>query len=161
MCPIENCHRDTGHLWQPLTDSRNVQGALHQPEWAATVTEEVQALVQNGTWEITTLPEGKRLVGCKWMFSIKHNADGSINRYKARLMAKGFIQSYGVDYEGTLALVAKLNSVRVILSLTVNLDWPLYQLDIKNAFLNGELAVYMQIPPRLKSSNTSNMVCNL
>ena len=132
-------------------------------EWAAAVTEEVQALVKSGTWEITSIPEGKKAVGCKWIFSIKYNVDGSINRYKARLVTKVFTQSYGVDYEETFAPVAKLNFVRVILSLAANLDWPLHQLDIKNAFLNGELEeeVYMQIPPRLESPNTSNMVCKL
>lgn len=94
---------------------------------------------------------------------MKYNADGSVNRYKARLVAKGFTQSYGVDYEETFAPVAKLNSVRVILSLAANLDWPLHQLDIKNAFLNGDLEeeVYMQIPPGLESSSTANMVCRL
>lgn len=117
---------------------KNIQEALQQPEWAATVTEEVKALVKNNTWEITPLPEGKKQVGCKWIFSTKYNADGSINRYKARLVAKGFTQSYGIDYEETFAPAAKLNSVRVILSVAANLDWPLHQLDIKNAFLNGE-----------------------
>jgi IS30 family transposase len=141
----------------------NIQEALQKPEWAAAVTEEVQALVRNGTWEITVIPEGKKAVGCKWIFSIKHNADGSINRYKARLVAKEFTQSYGVDYEETFAPVAKLNSVRVLLSLEANLDWPLHQLDIKNAFLNGELEeeVYMQIPSGLESPGTANMVCRL
>jgi len=68
-------------------------------------------LAKNNTWEITTLPKGKRPVGCKWIFTIKYNADGSINRYKAKLVAKGFTQSYGVDYEETFAPVAKINSV--------------------------------------------------
>lgn len=142
---------------------RNIQEALQKPEWAAAVTEEVQALVKNGTWEVTTIPKGKTTVGCKWIFTVKCNADGSINRYKARLVAKGFTQSYGVDYEETFAPVAKLNSVRVLLSLAVNLDWPLHQLDIKNAFLNGELEeeVYMKIPPGLESPSNSNMVCRL
>lgn len=102
-------------------------------------------------------------MGCKWIFSIKYNVDGSINRYKAQLVAKGFTQSYGVDSEETFAPVAKLNYVRIVLSLAANLDWPLHQLDIKNAFLNGELEeeVYMQIPSGLESPNTSNMVCKL
>ena len=71
------------------------------------------------------------------MFTVKHKTDGTIDRYKARLVAKGFTQTYGIDYEETFASAAKMNSIRILLSLTTNLDWPLHQLDVKNAFLNG------------------------
>ena len=101
--------------------------------------EELRALEKNHTWDFANLPAGKKPVGCKWIFLVKHNADGSINRFKARLVAKGFTQSYGIDYEETFAPVAKLNSIRVPLSLAANLDWPLHQLDVKNAFLNCDL----------------------
>ena len=142
---------------------RDIQEALQNPKWVAAVKEEVQALEKSGTQEVSTLPEGKKTVGCKWIFSVKYNASGSVNRYKARLVAKGFTQSYGIDYEETFAPMAKLNSVRVILSLVANLDWPLHQLHIKNAFLNGELEeeVYMNIPPRLETPRTAGKVCKL
>ena len=148
-----------------LEDDRipsNIQEALQQLEWKTAVQEEIQALEKNGTWEISKLPEGKRLVGCKWIFTMKHNPDGSINRFKARLVAKGFTQSYGIDYEETFAPVAKLNSIRVLLSVAVNLDWNLHQLDVKNAFLNGELEeeVYMKIPPSMETPENSGKVCN-
>ena len=102
-------------------------------------------------------------MGCKWIFFIKYNADGSVNRYKARLIAKGFTQTYGIDYQETFAPVAKLNTIRVLLSLAANLDWPLHQLDVKNAFLNGDLEdeVYMEIPPGFETISDVNKVCKL
>ncbi|RVX07454.1 Retrovirus-related Pol polyprotein from transposon TNT 1-94 [Vitis vinifera] len=118
---------------------------------------------QNGTWTITDLPVGKRPVGCKWIFTIKYKADGSVERFKARLVARAFTQSYGIDYQETFAPVAKLNTIRILLSLAVNQDWCLQQLDIKNAFLNGDLEeeVYMDIPPGFEESMAKNQVCKL
>ena len=110
---------------------KNIQEALLQPEWKKVVMEEVKALEKNKTWEYSKLAAEKKLVGCKWVFAVKHNADGSVNRFTARLVAKGFTQSYGIDYEEMFAPVAKLNSIRVLLSLAANLDWLLQQLDIK------------------------------
>ena len=127
----------------------SIYEALSIPKWKEAVLEEMRALKKNETWELTVLPTGKRTVDCKWIFTIKYNAEGEIDRYKARLVARGFTQTYGLDYEETFAPVAKLNTVRVLLSLAVNLDWPLRQFDVKNAFLNGELEeeVFMQPPP--------------
>ncbi|RVW85208.1 Retrovirus-related Pol polyprotein from transposon RE1 [Vitis vinifera] len=109
----------------------------------------MRALEKNHTWEVMGLPKGKTTVGCKWVFTVKYNSNGSLERYKARLVAKGFTQTYGIDYLETFAPVAKLNTVRVLLSIAANLDWPLQQLDVKNAFLNGNLEeeVYMDPPP--------------
>ncbi|RVW93875.1 Retrovirus-related Pol polyprotein from transposon TNT 1-94 [Vitis vinifera] len=96
-----------------------IQEALKISEWKKAVQDEIDALEKNGTWTITDLPVGKRPVGCKWIFTIKYKADGSVERFKARLVARGFTQSYGIDYQETFAPVAKLNTIRILLSLAV------------------------------------------
>ncbi|RVW94161.1 Retrovirus-related Pol polyprotein from transposon RE1 [Vitis vinifera] len=99
-----------------------IQEAFKISEWKKAVQDEIDALEKNGTWTITDLPIGKRSVGCKWIFTIKYKADGSVERFKARLVARGFTQSYGIDYQETFAPVAKLNTIRILLSLAINQD---------------------------------------
>ena len=107
--------------------------------------EEMKALKKNETWEICSLPKGVVPVGCKWVFIVNHKSDGTLERFKARLVAKGYPQTYEINYLETFAPVAKVNTVRVLLSLAARNDWSLHQMDVKNAFLNGELneEVYM------------------
>ena len=108
------------------------------------------------------LPKGKKTVGCRWVFIIKHKADGTIERYKAQRVVKGYTQSYGVDYQETFAPVAKLNTVRVLLSLAANQDWPLLQFAVKNAFLHGDLTeeVYMDPPPSIPNTQIQQWCVN-
>lgn len=142
---------------------KDITEALSQKEWKKAVYEEIGALEKNTTWTIVNRPIDKHVVGCKWVFTVKHKADGTIDRFKARLVAKGFTQTYGVDYNETFAPVAKLNTIRVLLSVATNLDWPLQQLDIKNAFLNGHLdeEVFMRIPPGFEERYGKENVCHL
>ena len=113
--------------------------ALPRPGWKKAVTQEIKALEKNDTWVISDLPPGKKLVGCKLVFPVKHKADGNIEKMKARLVAKGSTRSYGIDYQETFAPVAKLNTFRILFSLAANQDWPLHQSDVENVFLNGYL----------------------
>jgi len=101
--------------------------------------EEIFALEQNNMWTITNLPTDKITIGCKWVFKLKHRVDGTIERHKACIVAKGYVQSEGMDYLDTFAPIAKLTTVRFILSVAVMKNWPLKQLDVNNAFLHGDL----------------------
>ncbi|CAM8905478.1 unnamed protein product [Rhodiola kirilowii] len=109
---------------------------------------EIDTLELNGTWHITDPPPGKTIVDCKWVYRVKFNVDGSIERYKARLVAKGYTQVEGLDYQDTFAPVAKMTAVRCLLAVAAARQWPIYQLDVNNAFLHGTLdeEVYMKLP---------------
>ena len=142
---------------------QTLQEALRNKNWLHAMKEEMNALERNKTWEIVNLPKGKKTVGCKWVFTLKYRADGSLERHKARLVAKGYTQTYGIDYQETFAPVAKMNTVRVLLSLAANFGWCLQQFDVKNAFLHGDLEeeVYMEPPPGFNEMFFEKKVCRL
>ncbi|KAL0641872.1 hypothetical protein Bca4012_102526 [Brassica carinata] len=131
---------------------RSYEEAMEDKEWKESVGAEAGAMIKNDTWYESELPKGKKAVSSRCIFTIKYKADGSIERKKTRLVARGFTQTYGEDYIETFAPVAKLHTIRIVLSLAVNLGWGLWQMDVKNAFLQGELEdeVYMYPPPGLE-----------
>jgi hypothetical protein len=139
------------------------QEAKRCPKWRDAMLEEMEALDKNNTWVLTTLPPNKKIVGCKWVFTVKQNSEGKVERYKARLVAKGYSQTYGVDYGETFAPVAKMNTIRTLISIAANNKWKLFQMDVKNAFLHGDLEeeVYMEIPPGFGTQETEGKVCRL
>ena len=142
----------------------NVQDALADPKWRKAMNEEMEALQKNATWELVPLPKGMKPIGCRWVFTVNLKPDGSIDRYKAQLVAKGYAQRYGIDYQDTFAPVAKINTILFLISIATNRDWPLQQFDVQNAFLNGDLEeeVYMELSLGVKNgSSCKGEVCKL
>ncbi|WVZ55593.1 hypothetical protein U9M48_006233 [Paspalum notatum var. saurae] len=148
---------------QSVSIPRDWKEAKQDPKWKEAMLEELAALEKNKTWDLVPFPVGKKVVNCKWVYTIKQNPNGKIERYKARLVAKGYSQTYGIDYDETFAPVAKMSTVRTLISCVANFSWPLYQLDVKNAFLHGDLQekVYMEIPPGFATAQTKGKVLRL
>lgn len=115
------------------------------------------------TWELVDLPQGKDAIELKWVFRTKHNADGSIQKYKARLMAKGYAQQQGVDFDETFSPVAHFETVRTFLAVAAQLNLPVFQFDVKTAFLNGEIQeeVYVSQPEGFVVNGEESKVCRL
>ena len=111
--------------------------------------DEIKPIEKNDTFELTTLPKGYKPIGVKWVYKIKKNAKGEVKKYKARLVSKGYSQEAGIDYDEVFAPVARLETVRLIISLAAQNRWKIHQMDVKSAFLNGVLEeeVYIQQPP--------------
>ncbi|KAE8655314.1 Coatomer subunit epsilon-1 [Hibiscus syriacus] len=117
----------------------NVQDALQHKHWRAAGEMEFKALTDNNTWKLVPLPADRKVIGCKWLFRIKHNSDGFVNRFKARLVAKGYSQVPGCDFVDTFSHVVRFFTINVLLSVAASRGWQVYQVDVNNAFLKGDL----------------------
>jgi len=128
---------------------KSVGDALAHLGWRQAMLDELNALQSSGAWELVSLPSGKFVVGCRWVFAIKVGPDGTIDRLKARLVAKGYTQIFVLDYDDTFSPMEKMAFVRLFIVMAALQRWPLYQLDVKNVFLNGDLQeeIYMEQPP--------------
>ena len=125
------------------------------------MSDELAALERTSTWELVPLPPGAVPITCKWVYKVKTRSDGSVERYKARLVARGFQQEHGRDYDETFAPVAHMTTIRTLVAVAAVRRWSLSQLDVKNAFLHGDLQqeVYMVPPPGFAVS--PGLVCRL
>src|SRR5438132_6367936 len=131
--------------------------------WKEAVRSEMDSIMANGTWEITDRPYGCKPVGCKWVFKLKLRSDGTIEKYKSRLVAKGYTQKEGEDFFDTYSHVARLTTIRVLLSLAASHGLLVHQMDVKTAFLNGELEeeIYMEQPDGFIVNGHEGKVCKL
>lgn len=139
------------HLVCLLADSENItfEEAIRNKKWKEAMDEEISAIEKNKTWEMVELPNGHKPIGVKWVYKKKMTASGEIQRYKARLVAKGYRQKAGIDYEEIFAPVARMETIRLLISQSAQNGWKIYQMDVKSAFLNGVLdeVVYIEQPP--------------
>ena len=142
---------------------RSVRAAVSDPAWHAAMLDEVRALQQNQTWELVPRPTGAHVITGKWIFKKKYHADGTLERRKVRWVVRGFSQRPGLDFDQTFAPVVKPATIRVVLHLAAANDWPVHQLDVKNAFLHGELTehVYCHQPAGFVDASRPNDVCLL
>ena len=159
---IEHASIATSNSNEPATINQALNGP-NSKQWSKAVQCEFDSLKENGTWDLVDLPPGKNLVGSKWTFKHKRGPGGEITRYKARLVAQGFSQQHGVDYDEVFAPVAKFSSIRSVLAIANQLDLDVHQMDVKTAFLNGNLEeeIFMKQPEGFADKKHPNMVCKL
>ncbi|CAL5351786.1 unnamed protein product [Camellia sinensis] len=123
--------------------------AVQDPKWQQAMDEEIHAIEKNNTWELTNIPKGHKSIDVKWVYKTKLNAQSKIEKYKARLIAKGYKQHLGIDYNEVFAPLARHDTIRLVIALAALNSWPIFQLDVKSTFLYGDLQeeVYVDQPP--------------
>jgi len=144
----------------PLTVKEALDGD-NSENWKAAISEEYNALMKNETWSLTDLPANKKAIRCKWVFKTKTDHMGNIVRYKARLVAKDCAQRPGIDYLETYSPVVRYSTIRYLMSIAVQYDLDIHQMDVETAFLQGDLhdEIYMAQPDLY--TDGSQMVCKL
>ena len=162
MVYLHESESDLGIENDPVTFSQAMND-VNSDKWLEAMKDELKSMVHNEVWDLVELPEGHRKVGCKWVFKTKRDSRDNLERYKARLVAKGFTQKDGVNYKETFSPVSKKDSFRIFMALAAHYDLELYQMDVKTAFLNGNLneEVYMDQPMGFIEKGKEHMVCKL
>ena len=153
-------------LHTAIEEPANMQEALSSKfsaQWKAAADCEYQSLIENKTWELVELPTNRKTVGCKWVFKVKYGEHGEVDRFEGRLVAKGYSQKYGVDYDETFSPVFRFSSLRILLAYSVQKNMLIHQMDVTTAFLNGDLEeeIYMEQPEGYVVSGKEHMVCKL
>lgn len=136
---------------------------MSDPNWKLAMDVEMSALTDNHTWDLVPRPPTANIVGCRWLYRHKFDSHGNFDRYKGHLVAQGFSQQPGLDFDDTFIPVVKPTTIRTVLSIVVSCHWPIHQFDVKNAFLHGDLSeeVYMKQPLGYVHPSFPDHVCRL
>ncbi|CAA0830762.1 cysteine-rich RLK (RECEPTOR-like protein kinase) 8, partial [Striga hermonthica] len=131
--------------------------------WKKAMKSEIESMDSNQVWDLVEPPSGVHSIGCKWVYKRKRGADGKVETFKARFVAKGYTQKEGIDYEETFSPVAMLKSIRILLAVAAHMDYKIWKMDVKTAFLNGNLDedIYMQQPEGFIAKGQEHLVCKL
>jgi hypothetical protein len=126
-----------------------VEGAMKSMAWHTAMLDKLGSIRENKTWSLVDLPRGHKAISLKWVFKLKHDEHGEVVKHKAQLVAKGYVQRQGIDFDEVYAPVARMESVRIMLILATHLNWSVHHIDVKSSFLNGDLGeeVYVSRPP--------------
>jgi hypothetical protein len=159
----DEIHEYSGLCFLATEEPSSVDEALGEQCWRMAMEVEMESIQSNKTWELADLPAGHRAIGLKWVFKVKKNPEGKVIKHKARLVAKGYAQREGVDFEEVFAPVARIETVRLLIALAARSGWKVHHMDVKSAFLNGDLCeeVYVQQPPGFVVENGSGKVLRL
>uniref|UniRef100_A0A803PU39 Integrase catalytic domain-containing protein n=1 Tax=Cannabis sativa TaxID=3483 RepID=A0A803PU39_CANSA len=162
-CPLTHEQNGKPKALSAVCEPKIVRASLLEPHWNNTMNIEYVALKKNKTWVVVPRPANRVPIGCKWIFRVKLNEDGSVNRYKARLLAKGFHQQAGFDFSESFIPVVKVVTIQVVLTVAITNEWTIRKLDINNDFLNGDLheKIYMEQPPGFVDPKYPNYVYKL
>ena len=146
-----------------MMEPKKIGEAIDDPSWVSAMQEELAQFERNKVWQLVPQPKGKTVIDTKWVFRNKLDERGIIIRNKARLVAQGYRQEEGIDYDETFAPVARLESIQIFLAYAAYKDFKVYQMDVKSAFLNGKLQeeVYVKQPPGFEDSKHPNHVYKL
>jgi hypothetical protein len=148
-------------IWE--SEPSTFEEATSRQVWRDAIMEEYNSIMKNDVWEVVPRHEGKSVMTSKWLYKLKHAADGNIEKYKSRFVAWRFSQVEGVDYDETFASVARYTSIREVISIAAEMGWKIHQMDVKTAFLNGviEEEVYIEQPLGFEVHGRESHVCRL
>ncbi|KAL8100916.1 hypothetical protein AgCh_032969 [Apium graveolens] len=135
----EQIELDQELLFVATDEPRNYEQEAKDKNWRLAMEKEIDSIEKNGTWKLTELPIGHKIIDLKWVYKLKKDVSGNVVRHNARLVAKGYVQEYGIDYDEVYAPVTRLETVRLLLALAVKNDWQVHHLDVKTVFLNGDI----------------------